>query len=787
MLSPKANALRGLGAHFVAWLLVAEACLVGLARPGKEDLLLALGIALLQGAVAALSTRLRDPLRCMVLVAWMAPTVLLLGLLLLHGFYIRKGGIVSADALRAIGQTDLREAMRYLERLAGWRQAGLSALAIALLAATFPRTSGPETTSRRRALAVALPAVGLAMSCAAFALGGARPVLVATRWIRDYRHEAHAFRTLLEQRKARPAVAASSEFDGNLVVVLGESTNRDHLGIYGYFRDTTPKLVAQRKDLLVFRDVISPHSHTDPALLAALGSDGTPLDQQSASAGALDVLSLARGAGFVTSWLSNQNEYGVWDNGVSLLAKSADHWRFFSPALGESFERSVRDEAMLPDLRAALAGPAPRKLIFVHLFTDHWPYCANYPPFFQRFTEPLAESFFGREKPFGDDLNCYDNGILYLDWLLDRVLATAGGSSQPTAVLYLSDHGEAPELGTDHSSSQHSSYHLEIPLIFWANAEYARKYPEKMAAARSHLDAPYSSGSLYHSLADLLAIREPTVRLEDSLFSESFQPRPRSALDGKIRYDRWSAGNDYRENGRANVRSLGNLQARVWADRIDSFGALLEAKRVFQGVEMDVNFEGGPRGFAIFHPPGLDTGLDLRQMLLATKDRPQLRYWFGWKNASRENLAAALAELERLDGEFHLHGRVLVETSSEATFDGVAEISRAGFEHGYYLPTDEIVAVLESHRDAEAHALARRIEKDLRAGQFTAITFDWSCQPFVERWLASLVHERDLHLYSRDLSLDVSASLEAPAEIRLRLADLRLKALLVVFPSVFKI
>ena len=46
-----------------------------------------------------------------------------------------------------------------------------------------------------------------------------------------------------------------------VVVIIGESCNRNHMSVYGYNRPTTPRLQA-RKDIMVFDNVISANSST---------------------------------------------------------------------------------------------------------------------------------------------------------------------------------------------------------------------------------------------------------------------------------------------------------------------------------------------------------------------------------------------------------------------------------------------------------------------------------------------------------------------------------------------
>ena len=54
------------------------------------------------------------------------------------------------------------------------------------------------------------------------------------------------------------------------VLVLGESTTKSHLGIYGYDRPTTPQLRSKKDEIILFQDVISPHTYSIGAVTKLL-------------------------------------------------------------------------------------------------------------------------------------------------------------------------------------------------------------------------------------------------------------------------------------------------------------------------------------------------------------------------------------------------------------------------------------------------------------------------------------------------------------------------------------
>jgi glucan phosphoethanolaminetransferase (alkaline phosphatase superfamily) len=59
-----------------------------------------------------------------------------------------------------------------------------------------------------------------------------------------------------------------------VVWIIGESLNRANMSLYGYERPTSPTLESMRKELIVFRDVVS----SAPATMDSLMKMLTPAD-----------------------------------------------------------------------------------------------------------------------------------------------------------------------------------------------------------------------------------------------------------------------------------------------------------------------------------------------------------------------------------------------------------------------------------------------------------------------------------------------------------------------------
>ena len=89
-----------------------------------------------------------------------------------------------------------------------------------------------------------------------------------------------------------------------LVLVIGESTNRQRMSLYGYPRNTTPELDKLRDQLAVFDNVITPRPYTIEALQQVLtfaDEENPDLYLKTPS-----IVSVMKQAGYKTYWITNQ-------------------------------------------------------------------------------------------------------------------------------------------------------------------------------------------------------------------------------------------------------------------------------------------------------------------------------------------------------------------------------------------------------------------------------------------------------------------------------------------------
>ena len=311
-----------------------------------------------------------------------------------------------------------------------------------------------------------------------------------------------------------------------VVFILGESTSRHHMQLYGYGLPTTPRLANRNAagELVAYENVTSPHAGT-MAVLRTLFSfydneaertaDGMWYDYG-------DLFDILRAAGVHTAWLSNQEASGFYGSIGRTLGERTDHVAFTSP-VAHSIDLTERyDGEVLPLVDAALqdAALAPPAFIVLHLMGAHEEFSKRYPKEYARFT---AEDERGRGVADDDAAlavrAAYDNAVLYDDAIVDAVIHRF--EEEDALVIFISDHGEEvyDTRGLFGHGDETSPWQRDVPMVFWMSKAFRAHHAAdaaRIAAAREH---HWQSDEMIHTLLDLMHVRAPGFDEKKSLLN----------------------------------------------------------------------------------------------------------------------------------------------------------------------------------------------------------------------------------------------------------------------------
>jgi len=308
------------------------------------------------------------------------------------------------------------------------------------------------------------------------------------------------------------------------VLVIGESARRDHFGLYGYERPTTPRL-SQQSNLIVFRDVVTQAPYTS-ASVPLLLTRGSVEDPQRAR-GERSIVALFGELGFDTQWLSTQQRepYAVAINRCSRDARE------------QVFADDQYDGALVGMLSRALASDGSKRFIVIHTMGSHFPYASRRPPSFARF---VAKDATWRAALVRD----YDDSVLYTDYVLSELIRTLSEARGVKALLYVADHGENLRDDDRNLIGHYMSneYDLPIPMMLWYSSELAARWPDKIAGAIRSSAMRLSTRSVFYTLADLAGATFDDPSLETlSVLRPGFRETTRIVKrgEGTADYDAW--------------------------------------------------------------------------------------------------------------------------------------------------------------------------------------------------------------------------------------------------------
>lgn len=315
----------------------------------------------------------------------------------------------------------------------------------------------------------------------------------------------------------------------DLVVYVGESTSVMNMGVYGYPRDTTPRLSALARDderLLLFRHVFSTHSHTSRSLLEALSLG---VDENE------DVLPIARRrriplpdvlgqAGVRMRLLSNQYQRGAWEQASTVIFRNIGDRRFriaqtlAARKSGAAEPPRWDDEFFAAEFDRGWDASGGPRVTFLHSYGGHGPYLENVPP---RFHAPVDESLAAlpAEAVLEDprhavaNVEAYDSAMRYVDHSVARMVERVRDSGRPTVLVYFSDHGDEVFSNRGHDSARFRHEMLRVPFVVYFNDAARREQPALFARyqALARGGEIATLAQLPATLLDLLGIapREP--------------------------------------------------------------------------------------------------------------------------------------------------------------------------------------------------------------------------------------------------------------------------------------
>lgn len=340
-----------------------------------------------------------------------------------------------------------------------------------------------------------------------------------------------------------------------IVLIIGESTQRNYMNLYGYPLENTPNLnaLAKSQNLFVFGDVISPAADTATVLKKVLSFSNYENSHERKWYQNMNLIDAMKLLGYHTYWLSNQEAVSM-HNSFDILAKRADTLRY--GRLMESSPRALQDEILLKiyDDLAKSKIDSKEKFIIFHLQGTHYIYKWRYSDEFGFFSaqdlrDKGLDRFYAGEKKGGQISESqakirahYLNAIAYNDFVVSEIIKRF--RDEEAIIFYLSDHGDEVYDRRDfsgHGPSEFSRFVLEIPFMIYMSDRFKSSYPHIVERVKKAQNLAFMSDDFMHAMFDLLDIFCADSKKEASPFSKEYNAKRARIIhigDKAIDYDK---------------------------------------------------------------------------------------------------------------------------------------------------------------------------------------------------------------------------------------------------------
>jgi len=331
-------------------------------------------------------------------------------------------------------------------------------------------------------------------------------------WETVFLHKIIAFATYsppedLTPYRSAPSIQSKGDSPQIIALIIGESLSRSHCSLYGYDKDTTPRLSQMACDSLVyfFDNVSAAFYHTGgafPRIMSTFSGMHEDTDQWYESVFLEDITTAM---GYRSVWISNQSSSGVCDNPIARIAELSDSL-IWTGTKGLGIQKADFDEVVLPPVREIVENTQDDKTFFViHLMGQHEDFSSRYPETFHVFD---AQDYMTLPRNQRQVMADYDNAVLYGDWVVSELLRSF--SDKEAIVFFFPDHAldvfdsDPTYVGhTRPTNPQSVQAGLQIPFFVYTTESYRQHFADKNARLIKAVDKPYNTEDIVYTIMDV--------------------------------------------------------------------------------------------------------------------------------------------------------------------------------------------------------------------------------------------------------------------------------------------
>lgn len=317
------------------------------------------------------------------------------------------------------------------------------------------------------------------------------------------------FATIPDLENPHPALDTSHAIlPDNLLVIIGESADRDNMSVYGYNIPDTPYFNKLNADSTAyfFTQTTSPSCLTMYSFSHFMTTDnGTERKESDIPYYKCETLpEIIKEIGYTTTWFSNQFRTQLVRDPTPGFINLCDSIAYLTEEnLGDY------DENTIHRLEDYFTKNDSAQCIFIHLMGSHEDFDARVPSNFH----PISIDFYqgGMNDRQKKTLCSYDNSIAYTDSVIQQLISVVDSTS--TLIIYFSDHGldlfESNKKMCGHGRTNDDvSYEasIKVPFMIYPTDKYKTMNPGLVQKLSRSIDKPFNLTDLIPVLMDIIGV-----------------------------------------------------------------------------------------------------------------------------------------------------------------------------------------------------------------------------------------------------------------------------------------
>ena len=323
----------------------------------------------------------------------------------------------------------------------------------------------------------------------------------------------------------------------NIILIIGESTTKNHMSLYGYPKKTNV-LLEKNKNIYKYTDVISPHAQTIPSIKKILTFYNSDSDKEWYKYN--NLIDIMKKSGYKTYWFSNQESSGLNGNLPAVIGSRSDLLLFNEKRDGQEAYGKYDEQIVLKSKK--LLEKDKKNFVIYHLLGTHETYKNRYPKSFDKYSSK-DYNYLGLKEKNKQIYAEYDNAVTYNDFVVNSIIELF--KSENSVVIYLSDHAEEVydfRNFSGHGEGNISHYMVEIPFLIYVSDKFRENYPDKVEKIKESVSRPYMTDDVIHTILDISDIETTEYDPTRSVINDKYIPRDRM-LHGKSYDNYWKTLN----------------------------------------------------------------------------------------------------------------------------------------------------------------------------------------------------------------------------------------------------